>query len=250
VRVAISQPTYLPWLGYFDLIDQVDKFVVLDSVQFEKQSWQQRNRIKAPNGLQWLTVPVMFRGRLGQQVKDVEIREAEFCRKHLRAIELNYRRAPFFDQYYPEISLVMRTFSTGSLLSDLNLKLIEWFMRVLGVQTTVVLSSTLPTEGKRTELLGNICTLLGAKSYLSPIGSAVYLLDELRAFTQREVDVAFQHYQHPVYRQQFPPFCPFASVLDLLFNEGERSVEIVRSGRRTPLAPAEVSSYTSERAGV
>src|SRR5580704_12957199 len=104
VKVAISQPTYLPWLGYFDLIDQVDVFVLLDNVQFEKQSWQQRNRIKTPTGLQWLTVPVIFRGRFGQLIKDVEIREAEFWRNHLRAIELNYRRARFFHQYFEELS--------------------------------------------------------------------------------------------------------------------------------------------------
>jgi hypothetical protein len=82
VKLAIAQPTYLPWLGYFGLLDQVDQFVILDTVQFEKQSWQQRNRIKTPTGLQWLTVPVTFRGRLGQRIVDVEIREPEFWRNH------------------------------------------------------------------------------------------------------------------------------------------------------------------------
>ena len=102
MKVAISQPTYLPWSGYFDLIDQVDVFILLDDVQFEKQSWQQRNRIKTPVGLQWLTVPVVFRGRLGQLIKDVEIRTADFCRDHCRAIELNYRRAEFFGTYFED----------------------------------------------------------------------------------------------------------------------------------------------------
>jgi len=87
MKIAISQPTYLPWLGYFDLIDQVDVFVLLDSVQFEKQSWQQRNRIKTPTGLQWLTVPVEFRGRLGQRIMEVIIRDdPDLPKKHLRAI--------------------------------------------------------------------------------------------------------------------------------------------------------------------
>jgi hypothetical protein len=95
MKIATSQPTYLPWLGYFDLIDQVYTFVFLDNVRFEKQSWQQRNRIKTPAGLQWLTVPVLFRGRFGQLINEVEIRDIEFSRNHLRAIELNYRAHRF-----------------------------------------------------------------------------------------------------------------------------------------------------------
>ncbi len=104
MRIAISQPSYLPWLGYFDLIDQVDTFVVLDTVQFEKQSWQQRNRIKTSAGLMWLTVPVVFRGLLGQKILEVEVRDAEFWRKHLRGIEVNYRRAPCFEEYFSQVS--------------------------------------------------------------------------------------------------------------------------------------------------
>src|SRR5271155_2267040 len=100
MRVAITQPTYLPWLGYFDLIDQVDAFVLLDSVQFEKQSWQQRNRIKTPNGLQWLTAPVRTKGRSAQLIKDVEIAETDFYIKHLNLIQTNYRNAPFFENWF------------------------------------------------------------------------------------------------------------------------------------------------------
>ncbi len=123
MKVAIAQPTYLPWLGYFDLLDQVDKFVLLDTVQFEKQSWQQRNRIKTPTGLMWLTVPVVFRGRLGQRIVDVEIREPEFCRDHLRAVELNYRRAPFFGDYYPAFCELLGTASRHRSSDPQNLRL-------------------------------------------------------------------------------------------------------------------------------
>src|SRR5271167_3263222 len=137
MKIAISQPAYLPWLGYLDLIDQVDTFVLLDNVQFEKQSWQQRNRIKTPAGLQWLTVPVMFRGRFGQLIRDVEIRDAEFWRNHLRAIELNYRRSLFFDRYFEELGSRLK-YTPGGLLAELNGRLLEWFMSVLGIQTRVV----------------------------------------------------------------------------------------------------------------
>jgi hypothetical protein len=248
VKIAIAQPTYLPWLGYFDLVDQVDKFVLLDTVQFEKQSWQQRNRIKTPTGLQWLTVPVVFRGRLGQSIVDVEIREAEFWRDHLRAIELNYRRSPFFDRYFPALNELLRTASPGPRLADVTISLFRWLLETLGVTTPILRSSELAVSGKRTQLLAEICGLLGATTYISPLGSAVYLLNELPILTDRGIDVVFQHYEHPQYRQMFPPFEAQASVLDLLFNEGENSLSIIRGGRRSPFAPADVAMQQNEKA--
>jgi UDP-2,4-diacetamido-2,4,6-trideoxy-beta-L-altropyranose hydrolase len=249
VKIAIAQPTYLPWLGYFDLLDQVDKFVLLDTVQFEKQSWQQRNRIKTPTGLQWLTVPVVFRGRLGQRIVDVEIREAEFWRDHLRATELNYRRAPFFDKYYPALSELVRSASSGIRLAEMTIGLLHWLAEELGIKTPIVRSSELAAQGKRTDLLAEICNLSGATTYVSPLGSADYLLKELSLLTGRGVNVVFQHYEHPTYRQLFPPFQPHASTLDLLFNEGENALAIIRSGRRTPFAPADVKQQLTPAQG-
>jgi hypothetical protein len=240
VKIAIAQPTYLPWLGYFDLLDQVDKFVLLDTVQFEKQSWQQRNRIKTPTGLLWLTVPVVFRGRLRQHIVDVEIREADFWRDHLHAVELNYRRTPFFGAYYPALSELLRSASSGLRLAELTVGLLRWLAEELGIETPIVRSSELSAQGKRTDLLAEICNLSGATTYVSPLGSADYLLNELPILTGRGVDVVFQHYEHPSYRQLFPPFQAYASTLDLLFNEGENALAIIRSGRRTPFAPADV----------
>jgi hypothetical protein len=241
MKIAICQPAYLPWLGYFELLDRVDTFILLDSVQFEKQSWQQRNRVKTPTGLQWLTVPVVFRGHFGQRILEVEIRDPEFARKHLRTVELNYRRAPFFDQYYPELAEILTERSMSS-LRDLNQHLIEWFCRVLGIAARILRSSDLNAEGKRSELLVSICRLLGADFYVSPLGSAGYLLEDMDLFTKAGIQVAFQHYEHPEYRQLFPPFQSHASVLDLIFNEGPNALPILRSGRRSMFAPAEVLS--------
>jgi hypothetical protein len=246
VKIAISQPTYLPWLGYFDLIDQVDVFVLLDDVQFEKQSWQQRNRIKTPTGLQWLTVPVMFRGRFGQLIKDVEIRDAEFPRTHLRAIELNYRRSRFFDRYFEDLGVCL-TCRAGALLVDLNGRLLEWLMSAMGIRTRLVRSSRLQPAGRRTERLANICASVGADQYISPLGSAGYLLEEVSVMADRAIEVAFQHYEPPEYAQLFPPFQAYASVLDLVFNEGERSLEILRSGRRIPFSTLQVREQVQAR---
>ena len=243
MKIAISQPTYLPWIGYFDLIDQVDAFVLLDNVQFEKQSWQQRNRIKTPTGLQWLTVPVLYRGRFGQLINEVEIRDIEFWRNHLRAIELNYRRAPFFDDYFEQLSVqIAASTSSSPRIADLHLRLIEWFMDVLGIQTRLLLSSQLKQHGRRTELLANICASLRAKEYVSPLGSADYLMQEMDVLLGRGINAVFQHYEHPQYRQLFPPFCPYASILDLIFNKGEQALEILRSGRQSSFHPEEVTS--------
>jgi hypothetical protein len=247
LKIAIAQPTYLPWLGYFDLLDQVDRFVLLDSVQFERQSWQQRNRIKTPQGLVWLTVPVVFRGRLNQTIADVSIRVPGFWHDHLRAIELNYRRAPFFTRYFDELRERIEISVRSLSLPGLTISLLRWFAEVLGVTTPMVRSSELAVHGKRTELLAEICAVLGVSEYLSPFGASQYLLDELTTLTGRGIEVSFHSYVHPIYRQIFPPFQPYACILDLLFNEGENALEIIRSGRRQPLLPDEVASQIYQK---
>lgn len=240
MKVAISQPTYLPWMGYFDLIDAVDLFIVLDTVQFEKRSWQQRNRIRMPGGLQWLTVPVKSRGHFEQLVREVEICDPQFAENHIRTIELAYRRAPYFRQYFPRLAEVLHDKSKGALI-ELNLDLIRCFLEALDIRTPLITASSLNQSGKRTELLANLCAAAGASHYVSPIGSAIYLLGEKDILLDRGVEILFHHYEHPVYRQVFSPFEPYASVVDLLFNEGDRALEILRSGRRAPYSVEEIA---------
>src|SRR5579863_6631722 len=166
MRLAISQPTYLPWIGYFDLIDQVDKFVLLADAQFGKQSWDQRNRIKSHAGLQWLTVPAITHGRLGQRLCDVEISDRECWRKQVRTIEVSYGRAPYFDVYFPRLKEIHS--EAGLKLVDLNLALIRWIAKELGVTTPTVQSSSLNIAGKRSARLVAMCKQVGANDYLSP----------------------------------------------------------------------------------
>jgi hypothetical protein len=241
MKIAISQPTYLPWIGYFDLIDQVDLFVFLDNVQFEKQSWQQRNRIKTAVGLQWLTTPVIFRGRFGQLIKDVAIRDSQFCRSHIRSVELAYRRSPYFGQHFSEFSDRLRALCEGSLV-ELNIGLIDWIMGVLGIRTPTVRASALLATGKRTELLASICGAVGATKYISPVGSAVYLLGEQDHLNRANVEILFQNYRHPEYRQVYTPFEPYASVVDLLFNCGTEALKILRTGRGAPYSVKQLSA--------
>jgi hypothetical protein len=240
MRAAIMQPTYLPWIGYFALMDEVDLFVLLDQVQFEKRSWQQRNRIKTPRGLEWLTVPATVRGRYTQSIRDVEINDAGFWGRHLRAIELNYARAGCVRDHFASLASALDLVDRTRLV-DVNVALLEWVRDTLEITTPLLRASTLEVGGARSELLAAICERVGADEYVSARGSAQYLLDELDSFARRGVTVTFQTYEHPEYTQQFPPFIPFASAVDLVLNEGSRAVEIVRAGSRPRVSPAELA---------
>ena len=246
MKIAISQPGYLPWAGFFDLIDQVDQFVLLDDAQFVKQSWHQRNRIKSSTGLQWLTVPVVFRGRLGQALREVEIREPQFWQKHLRSVEVNYGRARYFESYFPRLEEILERYGPGQKLIDLNLALVQWLAGELSVKTPMVRSSDLQAEGTRSGHLVSLCQRLGATDYLSP-RSADYLLDDLAMFAEADIAVWFHNYTYPEYKQRFPPFVPYASAVDLLFNHGPESGKIMRRGRGIPLTPDQVRAVVVEQ---
>ena len=245
MKIAISQPSYLPWCGFFDLIDQVDQFVLLDDAQFVRHTWHHRNRIKGPTGLQWLTVPVVFRGRLGQTLLDVEVRDMEFRQKHIRAIEVNYGKAPYFEAYFPEVKRILEELGSCGKLVDLNIALIQWLARELGVTTPMVRSSTLGIDEKRSVRLVAMCRQLGAVDYISP-RSATYLLEDLAMFEEAGLNVRFQNYTHPEYEQRFPPFASHASILDLLLNKGPDAGAIMRSGRGQPLHPDQVGNVGAE----
>ncbi len=238
--VAIMQPTYLPWAGYFDLIDRVQEFVFLDTVQFEKQSWQQRNQLRAAGGLEWITVPVRRKGRFGQSIMDVEIHPGGFADKHIKQIRQNYRRAPYFDAYFDELADVLRKGDRTRSLCELNLILIEWLCQKMALRYQFHRASRIHASGKRCRLLINILNRLDAGGYLSPLGSLDYMREDFRMFSGNGIRVAFQHYVPVPYRQVYDPFLPFASVVDLLFNEGERSLDIVRAGSKEPLPMEEL----------
>ena len=171
---SIMQPTYLPWLGYFDLTNRSDIFVFLDTVQLDKRSWQQRNRIKTPNSEIMLTVPVLTKGRFNQEIRDVEIDVSQrFEKKHFNSIQLNYKNSKYFKLYISELEEIF--FSKINRLADLNIRLIKWLSSKIGIKTTFISSSELDVSGSKTELLINICKKINANHYLSPIGSKSYI---------------------------------------------------------------------------
>ena len=238
MKVAICQPTYLPWIGYFDLIDSVDVFVFLDTVQFSKQSWQQRNRIRSREGLQWLTIPVKRGGLTQTPIHDVLIApDADFPRSHLRTLEVVYGRAPFFSRIFEGLRAQYDQADTQ--LSVLNMRLIRWMASELGVTASFITASELNCTGHRTELLVKILTQLHADTYLSPFGSTAYLAAEAQLLEQANIEICFQHYEPQPYRQVTTPFIPYTSAIDLLLNEGPHALEILRAGHRAPFTLSE-----------
>lgn len=227
-RVAIMQPTYLPWSGYFGLMRSVDLFIFFDSVQFARRSWQQRNQIKTANGAQWLTVPVISKGKRDQRIDEVEIdSSAQFAAAHTKAIELNYRKALAYAGLAPGILTELN--APHPKLVELTIGLTRKIQELLGIETPVLRSSAMHGAGTKAELLASLCREVGATEYVSPPGSQEYL-DESDAFERAGIPVRYFRFQHPEYPQLFGEFLPYMSCIDLLFNCGDRSLSLIESG--------------------
>jgi len=227
VVVSINQPAYLPWLGYFDRIIKSDIHIVLDHVQFEKNSMVNRNKIRTPQGWAWMTVPVLTKGRFGDlSISTLKINDTvRWSKKHWRTLEMNYSRAPFFDEYAPFFMDVFhREWSYLSLLvNEIN----SYVLEVLDVGTRIVYSSDLGVTQKKTDLILELCKKVDAKTYISGPFGRDYL--DRGKFEELNIQLQFHDYSHPAYRQAFSGFEPYMSVIDLLFNHGPDSLEILRS---------------------
>jgi len=224
--ISIMQPTYLPWIGYFDLMDEADVFVFLDTVQFERQSWQQRNRIKTSTGWTWLSVPIIR--KFPQLIDSVLINNSQKW-KHWKTIEQNYRRTKYW-KASPLAEIYSRKWEY---LVDLNLEIISWLTGEFGIHTeTYRLSTTttFPASASKVDLLIAICRFFHADTYLSPAGSAAYIEEDNR-FEEEGITLKYQNYQHPVYNQPYGDFISHMAAIDLLFNEGPKSLRIIQSGR-------------------
>lgn len=226
MRVAIHQPQFLPWLGYLDKVDQADLFVVLNTVQFKKQEWQNRNRIRTAQGWQWITVPVLH--RFGQTLEEVSINaQVDWKGKHLRALEMQYARAAYCDRFLPGLrELYGRPWDR---LASLNLAVIRWLLDAFGIKTPLRLASEMRLREDPTDRLIDICRTVGATEYLAGAGASHYM--DVPRFEESGIRVAMQDFRHPVYAQCYEPFVPGMAALDVLFTCGEGALQILRSTR-------------------
>ena len=230
--VTIHQPHYLPWLGYFDKADRADILILLDDVQYKKNDWQNRNKIRTSQGSQWLTVPII--SNFGQKIHEVQIDNSSQWRKaHLRAIELNYGKAKFFEKYIPEITKIYET--EWERLIDINMAFLKVLIQWLNIETQIILSSNYQVTEESTQRLVDLCLQFKADTYLSGADGGKYL--EFEKFEQNHIKVETQDYCHPVYEQLWcndnNPFISHMCALDLLFNHGEESLKVLRNGVST-----------------
>jgi WbqC-like protein family len=222
--VAVHQPQYLPWIGYFDKMRRADVFCYLNDVQYKKNEWQNRNRIKTAQNWQWLTVPVRY--RFPERINEVQINNTiRWNKKHLQALITNYNRAPYFKAYS---SIFEDIFSKEwDFISELNIHLIERLKDALQLQEKkTIISSQLNLRDEPTDRLIDICKALGANTYLAGQGAAGYM--DIARFEKNGLKVIMQDFTHPVYPQLFEDFQSHLSIVDLLFNCGPASLDIIR----------------------
>ena len=221
MKLAIHQPNYLPWPGYFHKMESADVFLILDTVQYITFKYDNRCEINTPRGEQWLTVPVGLQ-KSGTMTKDVNLPDgAEWKLNQKRTILNNYSKTLYYKDYSSEINEI---FDTGwKKLSDLNIKLIHVIREWLGIDTPLKFASELPESTlKGTELILSYCQELGADVYLSGVGGKNYL--EQEQFENNNIKLEFQNFTPIVYPQRFGDFIPNLSVIDLLFNCGKESL--------------------------
>lgn len=226
MRVTIHQPQYLPWLGYLAKWAAADLFIVLDVVQYEKNGWQNRNRIKTHDGARWLTVPV--HARRHSPIPEIAIDGSrKWAARHLRAIEQAYARAAWLAAYRRDLAeLYARPWTH---LAPLATASAQWLARAVGITTPLRLASELHvTSGDATGRLVALCRAVGADTYLAGADGARYM--DLTQFASAGIEVLAQRYAHPVYPQIHGEFVPFLSALDLLLTVGDQALSILKQG--------------------
>jgi len=217
-RLAIVQSSYIPWKGYFDLINSVDEFVLFDDVQYTRRDWRNRNRIKTSGGLAWLSIPVNSKGRFDSPIRDICVDDAEWASRHWRMIQTNYARAAHFRDYSALLEHLYRGCDEPR-LSDINRRFLSTVCEILGIRTKLTWSWDYQIRAEKTERLVGICLQAEADVYVSGPSAASYL--DPQQFQDAGIDLVYFDYTgYPEYRQLFPPFEHRVSVLDLILNEG------------------------------
>ncbi|MCD6542397.1 MAG: WbqC family protein [Thermoplasmata archaeon] len=213
--LAAHQPNYLPWIGYFHKILKSDIFVILDHVEFSRRGFINRNRVKGPKGVIWLTVPVRVKGR--ERIMNVKIdNKRDWRRKHHLTLKSFYGKAPYFNDVFPSLEDVYER--EWEYLADLNIEIITRIVDLLGIKARFVKSSSLNPQGKKMDMIIDICKKMGASIYFSGKGARKYQDEE--TFERNGIKLVYQDIEVPEYPQRFGEFVPNLSIIDMVFNIG------------------------------
>ena len=218
-RVAILQSNYIPWKGYFDMIAHVDEFIIYDEMQYTRRDWRNRNKIKTAQGLQWLTVPVVTRGKYTQTIAQTEITNTQWAEQHWKMLELTYRRAPHFEQIAEWLKPLYLD-KQNTHLSILNQRFLTEICARLGITTRISRSEEYTLIEGKSERLANLCAQAGGTEYVSGTAAQTYIDEDV--FTKNGISLNWFSYEdYPEYAQPWGDFEHGVSILDLLFNCGE-----------------------------
>ena len=229
MRVAILQSNYIPWKGYFDIIGSVDAFVLYDDMQYTKNDWRNRNKIKTQNGLQWLSIPVRQES-LHQKINETIITDAKWASNHWKSIAQSYAKAPYFKAYKEQFEALYKG-ATQTHLSEINRYFIDAISSILGIKTKIYDSREFVLADGKSERLLALCQDLGATTYLSGPAAKDYLDESI--FKGANIAVEWMDYSHYTpYHQLFPPFEHGVSVIDLIFNEGINAKNFLKSSQK------------------
>jgi len=225
-KVAILQSNYIPWKGYFDLIAAVDEFILYDDMQYTRRDWRNRNQIKTPKGAQWLTVPVLVKGKYYQKIRDTEINGTEWAKSHWRSLIQNYRRAAHFDAIADLLEPVYLNESFTH-ISKLNHRLLQIICNYLNINTKITKSWDYILVDGKTERLAELCMQAGGTEYITGPSARDYIDEKI--FADKGIKLTWFDYSgYPAYPQLWGEFIHGVSVLDLLFNCGNDAPRYMR----------------------
>ena len=226
-KIAIVQSFYIPWKGYFDIINTADEFILFDDMQYPRRHWANRNKIKTPQGAKWITIPVKVKGKFHQAIKDTKISDSKWNIKHWETIKRNYAQSEYFKEYealFEDLYLGCRE----EYLSLINYRFISNICRILGIKTKLSWSIDYKLIEGKTERLIYICQQAGAQEYITGPSARDYIQEEL--FQQAGIKLTYMDYSgYPEYRQLHPPFVHQVSIVDMIFNEGPFAAKFMKS---------------------
>ena len=225
-KIIITQSNYIPWKGYFDNIQQADVLVVFDDMQYTRRDWRNRNYIKTPQGLQWLTITVEVKGKYYQKINETVISDKTWVNDHLKQFRQNYSKAPYYKELMPWVENLYETVSTKDYLTEVNTFLIQEICNFLNIKTKIIDSRQFQLQEDKTARLVDICKVLNATEYLTGPAAKSYM-DESQ-FEKENIKLTYFSYEgYPEYPQLYPPFEHGVTILDVIFNCGKESYKYI-----------------------